>query len=289
MREYVIVTDSSCDLPPALAQDLAIEVVPLTVLQDGKSFRNFLDEREIAIADFYRLLREGKEGSTSAVNVDEFAQIMEPHLQAGRDVLYLGFSSGLSATYQAGTIAAEDLNERYDAKVCTVDTLCASAGQGLIVYLAVQEQRKGKTMEEVRDYVEAIKLKIAHWVTVDDLHHLKRGGRVSPAAAVLGSALNIKPTIYVDDEGKLIPIGKVRGRKNALKKLCDTLVETGVNLAEQTIFISHGDCREDADYLAQLIRNGSPVQDIVISYIGPVIGSHSGPGTVALFFVAAHR
>lgn len=289
MRDYVIITDSSCDLPNDLALELELEIAPLTVLIDGKNFCNYLDEREISTEEFYALLRAGKEGSTSAVNVDQFTQLMEPHLQAGRDVLYLGFSTGLSATYQAGKIAADDLNERYEAKVHTVDTLCASAGQGLMVYLAVQEKRKGKTLAQVRDFVEGKKQNIAHWVTVDDLHHLKRGGRISSAAAVLGSALNIKPTIYVDTEGKLVPLGKVRGRKNALKKLFDTLVETGLDLEKHPVFISHGACREDADYLEKLIREGSPVETIITSYIGPVIGSHSGPGTVALFFVAKHR
>lgn len=290
MREYVILTDSSCDLPSELATSLGLEVVPLTVLLDGKTFRNYLDEREISAADFYAQIKAGKSATTSAVNVDEFTQAMEPFLQAGKDVLYLGFSSGLSATYQASTIAAEDLAAKYpEAKVLTVDTLCASMGQGLIVYLAAQAKKDDKGIEEVRDYVESIRLNLAHYFTVDDLHHLKRGGRISAAAAILGSTLQIKPILHVNDEGRLIPIGKVRGRKQAIKKLAEYLMELGVDLEGQSIFISHGNCLEEAELLASMIREQTPVKEVVLSFVGPVIGTHSGPGTIALFFLGKHR
>lgn len=290
MREYVIMTDSSCDLPSELATSLGLEVVPLTVLLDGNTYRNYLDERELSAAYFYEQIKAGKAATTSAVNVDEFTQAMEPFLQEGKDVLYLGFSSGLSATYQASTIAAEDLAAKYpEAKVLTVDTLCASMGQGLIVYLAAQEKQNGKSIEEVRDYVESIRLNLAHYFTVDDLYHLKRGGRISAAAALLGSTLNIKPILHVNDEGRLIPIGKVRGRKHAIKKLSEYLMELGTDLEGQSIFISHGNCLEEAEQLADIIREQTPVKEVVISYIGPVIGSHSGPGTIALFFLGKHR
>ena len=290
MRDYVIATDSSCDLSQEMADKLEVLVMPLTVMMEGESYHNFLDGREIGFSDFYSRLRRGKQATTSAVNVDEFCKALEVPLKEGKDVLYLGFSSGLSATYHSGTLAAEDLRSDFpEAAILTVDTLAASMGQGLLVYLAVQEKRKGKTIEEVRDYVEGIKLRIAHWFTVDDLNHLKRGGRISAAAALLGSTLNIKPILHVDNEGHLIPVGKVRGRKNSLKSLLDKLMETGVDLAEQPIFISHGDAREDAELLANMIRESFPVKEIVINYIGPVIGAHSGPGTIALFFLAKGR
>lgn len=290
MREYVIITDSSCDLPAELARELEVEALPLTVVLDGQTYQNYLDEREIKTETFYRCLKEGKLGTTSAVNVDQFLQVMEHYLQQGKDILYLGFSSGLSATYQAATIAATDLHLTYpDAKILTVDTLCASLGQGMIVYLAVQEKRSGKTMEEVRDYVEGIKLNLCHWFTVDDLNHLKRGGRISAAAALLGSTLNIKPILHVDNEGHLIPVSKVRGRKNSIKMLLEKMVETGIDLHGQTVFISHGACAEDATLLAEMIRTQMPVKEVIIGYIGPVIGNHSGPGTLALFFLGKQR
>lgn len=229
-------------------------------------------------------------GTTSAVNVEQFVVAMEEHLQAGRDVLYLGFSSGLSGTFNAGAVAAQELSEQYpDAKIYAVDTLCASLGQGLMAALAAEEKRKGKTIDEVRDFVETQKLHLCHWFTVDDLHHLKRGGRVSAATAVLGSALSIKPILHVDHEGHLVAVGKVRGRKNSLRGLLDKIKETIVDPEKQVVYISHGDCEEDARYLGDLIKAELPVKDVLIHTIGPVIGAHSGPGCVALFFVGNHR
>lgn len=290
MRQYVILTDSSCDLPAGLAQDMELSVLPLTVLLDEKTYVNYLDERELSSKHFYAQLRAGKPAVTSAVNVEQFANAMEECLQKGLDVLYLGFSSGLSGTYSAGAVAAQELSEKYpEAKVYAVDTLCASLGQGLMVTLAVQEKRAGKTIEEVRDFVEAQKLHMCHWVTVDDLHHLKRGGRVSAASAVLGSALNIKPIIHVDEEGRLTVVGKVRGRKNSLHYLLDRMKETVTNPQEQLVYISHGDCEEDARYLGDKIKEELHVKDVLLNTIGPVIGAHSGPGTIALFFLGTHR
>lgn len=290
MKDYVIMTDSCCDLPDALAKELSLSVLPLTVMLDGKLYRNYLDEREISSKDVYRQLRAGKGGSTSAVNVEEFTREMDWILHEGKDILYLGFSSGLSATYQAAVIAAGDLREKYpDNQILTVDTLAASMGQGLLVYLAAQEKKRGRSIEEVRDFVEAHKLRLAHCFTVDDLNHLKRGGRISAAAALLGSTFNIKPILRVDDDGHLVPQSKVRGRKQAINKLVEQMAEGGVALEEQSIFISHGDCLEEAEQLAAQIRTRFPVQDIIISYVGPVIGAHSGPGTLALFYLAKHR
>ena len=240
-------TDSSCDLPASMAEDLELTVAPLSVLIDGKSYVNYLDEREITFTKCYSLFREGKIATTSAANVELFTGYMEPLLKAGKDILYLGFSSGLSSTCQAGAMAAKELMEKYpQRKIYTVDTLCASMGQGLLVYLCAQEKAKGKSIEEVRDYAEATKLHLCHWFTVDDLNHLKRGGRVSAVSAALGTVLNIKPVLHVDDEGHLIFMEKVRGRRQSIKRLAEMMEKTGIDLKDQVIFISpwrlHGRC-----------------------------------------------
>ena len=289
MNQYRIMTDSSCDLPASLAAELELTVLPLTVTIDGKSYTNFLDEREITFKDCYAALREGCEAKTAAANVDAFEQAMEPILQAGEDILYLGFSSALSSTYNAGALAAEQLSEKYpDRKILTVDTLSASMGQGLLVYLTVQQKRAGATIEEARDYAEKNKHHLCHWFTVDDLHHLHRGGRVSATSAVLGTVLNIKPGLHMDDEGRLIFMEKVRGRRASIKRMLEKMRETAIEPEKQIVFMSHGDCIEDAEYLASRVREEWNVE-VVINYVGPVIGSHSGPGTLALFFLGTER
>lgn len=290
MSQYIIMTDSSCDLPAGLAAELELEVLPLSVLIDGKSYVNYLDERDITFADCYAALRAGKNATTSAVNVEAFVQAMEPHLQAGEDILYLGFSSALSGTYNAGAVAAQQLAEKYpERKLYAVDTLSASMGQGLLVYLTVQQKRAGATIEQARDYAEAQKLHLCHWFTVDDLNHLHRGGRVSATSAVLGTVLNIKPVLHMDNEGRLIFMEKVRGRRNSIKRMLEKMRETAIEPEKQIVFMSHGDCLEDAEYLAGRIREEWGVKDVIINYVGPVIGAHSGPGTLALFFLGTER
>ena len=290
MSEYILFTDSCCDLPQSLADEMQLAIQPLTVYLDGKAYRNFLDEREISYKDFYEMLPNCKEAKTSAVNQHDFMVAMEPMLQAGKDILYLGFSSGLSGTYSASVMAAEELSAKYpERKIVTVDTLCASLGQGMLVYLAWLQKKAGKTIEEVRDYVESIKLNQCHWFTVNDLFHLKRGGRVSGATALIGSMLGIKPVMHVDNEGHLVATGKVRGRKASIKALVDEMKKLAIKPEEQVIFISHGNCPEEAEAMAETIRNELKVKDIIINSIGPVIGSHSGPGTMALFFLGTER
>ena len=290
MAEYIIMTDSSCDLPAHLAEEMELSVLPLYVDVDGQKYVNYLDEREIAFREIYAKLRTGCPAKTSAVNFNDFLGPMEAALQAGKDILYIGFSSGLSSTYDAGAMAARELAERYpDRKLYTVDSLCASMGQGLMVYLAWKQKQQGKTIDEVRDYVEANKLHLCHWFTIDDLMFLKRGGRISGATALVGSMLGIKPIMHVDNEGHLINVDTARGRKASLKALADKAGELGVDLGKQTVFISHGDCLDDANYLADIMRTRFGVKDVVISYVGPVIGAHSGPGTVALFFLSMER
>lgn len=290
MNDYILLTDSGSDLPADLAERMDLIVLPLTVDVEGKLYRNYLDGREISFKDFYTRLRGGAKVKTSAVNQAQFIEVLEPLLAAGNDVLYLGFDSGISGTYNAGASAIAELAPKYpERKVFAVDTLCASMGQGLIVYLCWKQKQAGKSIEEVRDYCEQTKMSVAHWFTVDDLMHLKRGGRVSAATAIVGSVLNIKPVLHVDDEGHLINMHTARGRKASLRALADHLAQTAIDPAEQTIFISHGDCEQDVEYLCQQLREHTGVKEIVTSFIGPVIGSHAGPGTVALFFLATGR
>lgn len=285
---FVLMTDSSSDLSAKLAEKLEVEVTSLTVSVDGGEY---IPNDKLDIKDFYKQLREGKTATTSALNLDAATEAIEKYAAEGRDVLYLAFSSGLSSTYNTGKLACEELSEKYpERKLMTVDTLCASLGQGLIVYYASKMRDEGKTIEEVRDWVEANKMSVAHWFTVDDLHHLKRGGRVSAATAVVGTMLSIKPVLHVDDAGKLVSVSKARGRKPSIGALCDKLLESASWPAnEQMVFISHGDCEDEANYLADMIRKKFGPIDVVVDYIGPVIGAHAGPGTIALFFMANAR
>ena len=290
MSEYVLITDSSADLSQEMVQELGVTVLPLSFTIQGKTYRNYPDNREMDLPLFYDMLRAGELATTSAVNVAEYTQAVEPILQEGKDVLILAFSSGLSSTYQASVLAAGELREKYpDRKIYTVDTLCASLGQGLLVYLAAQEQRKGKSIEEVRDWAEETKLHLCHQFTVEDLHFLKRGGRISATTAVVGSMLQIKPVLHVDNEGHLINIGKARGRQASLKALVDKMEKTVTEEGRKTVFISHGDCRKDAVTVADMVRERFGTQDIRINFVGPVIGAHSGPGTLALFYLGTER
>lgn len=287
MNDYLIVTDSSCDLTADFAEQLGVKVIKLEFIVEGEDAKenDAIDEKQ-----FYEILRSGKMITTSAVSMDRFIAEVEPMLADGKDVLYLGFSSGLSSTYSAGFVGAQELSEKYpDSKIYTVDTLAASMGQGLLVWYAANMQKEGKSIEEVRDFVEDNKMKLAHWFTVNDLFFLKRGGRVSAATALVGTMLNIKPVMHVDDEGKLIKVTTARGRKTSIDALFEKAKATAIDPAIQTMFISHGDCIEDAEYLANKLKTELSVKDVVISYVGPVIGAHSGPGTLALFFIGTNR
>ena len=287
MSDYIIVTDSSCDLPESTVEELGIKVIKLDFIIEGEEAQN---NDAMDAKSFYRILRTGKMITTSAVSIDRFINEVEPYLEDGKDVLYLGFSSGLSGTYNAGAVGAGELAEKYtDRKIYTVDTLAASMGQGLLVWLAANMKKDGKSIEEVRDYVENNKMSLAHWFTVNDLFFLKRGGRVSAATAILGTALQIKPVMHVDDAGKLVKVSTARGRKASIDALFAKIKDTAVDVSEQAVFISHGDCIEDAKYLAEKIKSELGVKEVIISYVGPVIGAHSGPGTLALFFMATKR
>ena len=290
MPSFVILTDSSADLDQSMVQRLDVQVLPLSFILNQTTYRNYPDNREMAPQDFYGRLRQGEAATTAALNVAEYTEALEPLLQAGHDVLILAFSSGLSTTFNSSSIAVEELREKYpERKLYTVDTLCASLGQGLLVYLAAQERAKGKSIEEVRQWAEDYKLSICHQFTVDDLHFLKRGGRVSAATAVVGTMLQIKPVLHVDNEGHLINIAKARGRHASLKALVDKMEQTAINPADQMVFISHGDCLEDAQAVAEMVKARFGVSQVYLNQIGPVIGAHSGPGTVALFYIGTER
>ena len=290
MADYVIMTDSCCDMTSALAEELELSVLPLSLHMGDAVYRNWLDGREIGFQEFYAKIRSGQLATTSAVSVGEFSAEMRKILSAGKDILCINFSSALSATYQSAAIAAADLQEEFpDRKILVVDSLCASLGQGLLVYLCAQERRKGRSLEEVHTFAEETKGKVCHWFTVDDLNHLKRGGRISAATALFGTMLSIKPVMHVDDGGHLVPVSKARGRKSSLLALVDQMEATAIDPASQTVFISHGDCEGDALFVAGEITRRFGTRDIRLNYVGPVIGNHSGPGTLALFFLGTKR
>lgn len=288
MNEFVLFTDSACDIAPAILKDWNVECISLSLLFDGEDKE--ISNNDITADDFYKRMRAGDTAKTSAINVEGFKTAFEPTLKSGKDVLYLGFSSGLSTTVNSARIAADELKEDYPtASVTVVDTLCASAGQGLLVYLSVKQRDEGKTLAEIAEYAEKAKVGMCHWFTVDDLVYLKRGGRISPTVAFVGGVLGIKPVLHMDDEGHLISMSKARGRKNALKAIVDRFNELAVDKQNGTVFISHGDCIDDANELAGMLKDAFGVTVSIIADIGPVIGAHSGPGTLALFFVGKER
>ena len=247
--------------------------------------------KSITAKDFYDKILAGKEPVTSQVNASEYIELFSEYLDKGLDILHIEFSSGLSGSYNSARIAVEELKETYPKrKIILIDSLCASLGYGLLVNEAIKAKANGKSIDEVAAYIEETKLKVNHWFTVDDLHHLKRGGRVSGAAAIIGTALQIKPVLNVDNEGHLIPREKVRGRKKALNFLVEKMADKIVDPDGQDIFISHSYCAEDAEYVAGLVKERFPgINSMTINFIGPVIGSHTGVGTVALFFIGQDR
>lgn len=289
MREYLIVTDSCCDLNPDQVEELGLIVIPLSVQFGEERFYDRPGDGPDLHA-FYERLYKGESAQTSAPNVDEFKSYFRPILQSGKGILYLAFSSALSATYQNGCIAIEELREEFpEASIFAVDTQCASMGQGLLVDLTVREQRKGKTLEEVRDFAEAAKGRVCHWFTVGNLTQLRRGGRLSPGKAVFGSLLQVKPVLRVDEEGRLVAVSAVKGRKKSIEALLERMEALVEKPEGQRIFISQGDCREETEGLAAMIREKLPVAEVVIGNVGPVIGSHTGKGVIALFFLGKDR
>lgn len=285
--DFQIITDSCCDFPTPMYGQLGLTFVPLTVEFRGNTFD---DKNDDTLKDMYQGLRAGEAAKTSAVNPSRWSQAMEKALAAGKDILVLAFSSGLSTTYQSAVIAAEELKDEYpDRKIQVIDTLCASMGEGLLVWYACKKRDEGLSLDEVAQWVLDNRLHLCHWFTVDDLMYLKRGGRISAATALVGTLLQIKPLLHVDDEGHLINMTKTRGRKAAIDAMVKKAQELGAGYDNSTMFISHGDCLSDAEYLSRQLKEKCGVKDVVISYVGAVIGSHSGPGTLALFFLGSHR
>lgn len=288
MKNYVIITDSGCDIKAETLKEWGIECIDLHFRFEGED-REYL-AREMEIGAFYDKMREGGVAKTMAINPETFANEFEKALSQGKDVIYLGFSSGLSTTFNSSKIAAEDLMEKYpDRRIECVDSLSASAGQGLFVYLVSEKSNSGADFDEVIEYARSIVPNICHWFTVDDLVYLKRGGRVSPAVALVGKVLGIKPVLHVDSEGKLISMSKVRGRKAAITALVDKYGELAKPDYSDTVFISNADCIDDVKELEEMLRSRYNVKVKLITDIGTVIGAHAGPGTLALFFVAKER
>ena len=288
---FAIVTDSSSNLTEEVIDQFDLHILPLTFMVDGEEHHSYLKGQKTDLKQFYTMMREGKVITTSLPNLAESEALMRGLLEQGRDILYLGFSSGLSGTFEATELLMRDLAAEFPERtLLAVDTLAASGGEGLLVWHAVQRARAGAPIGEVRDWVEENKLHLAHWFTVDDLMFLFRGGRVSKTAAWAGTMLNIKPVMHVDDEGHLIPLEKVRGRKKSLNALVDHMEKSAVQpIDQQMVFITHGDCLEEAEYVAEQVKERFGVKEVVINYVDPVIGAHSGPGTMALFFLADKR
>ena len=286
MNEYIIFTDSACDLSPALLQQWNVDSCSLSFVFDGEE--TMYGNNDMSAADFYAQMRSGKLAKTSAVNPEAFAEKFEAHLKQGKDILYLGFSGTLSTTYTSACIAASELMEAYpDRRIITIDTLGASAGVALLIYLTLQQKAKGATIDEAAMFAMNNRMRICQWFTTDTLTYLKRGGRVSATTAVFGNMLDIRPVMHVDTEGGLSNVKKVRGRKASIQALCDRVVQTAAE--DSPIFISHADCEADAQALAHMIFRKTGLETQIVTDVGPVIGAHAGPGTLALFFVGSER
>ena len=288
MSTYKIITDSACDLPKEMLAQLDVTTTSLSVLFKGENRTDTVEDRKIK--EVYDGLRAGETATTSAANPEGWNQAIEPVLKDGFDALVLGFSSGLSTTYQSAVIAAEELKEKYpQRKIIVIDTLCAALGQGLLVWHACRKRGEGLSLEELAAWVEENKFHLCHWFTVNDLMYLKRGGRVSATTAVLGTMLQIKPVLHVDNEGHLINMEKARGRKASMESLVRKLRDLGAGYDNSTVFICHGDCLQEAEQLKAMALQCEGVKEVMVGNLGAVIGSHAGPGTLALFFMGKHR
>lgn len=287
MRDFVITVNSTVDMPKEWLEERNIKVVPLHYTMDGTTYE---DMNGLSAKEFFAKLREGKMSVTSQVNPDEAREALEPLVKEGKDILHLAFTSVLSGTYNSMRLAAEELREDYpEAKIIVVDTLCACMGEGLLAHYAYEMKMAGKTIEETAQWIEDNKLRVGHQVTVDDLHHLHRGGRVSKASAVVGSMVKIKPILIVNDEGKLVVEAKERGRKKSINTIVNMAIERMGEADKEIAFVTHGDCLEEAEYLAELLKEKAGVKEVLINNIGTVIGSHTGPGVLAVFHMGNKR
>ena len=288
---FKLVTDNTADLPLEYLKENNVDYMVLSYILDGVAYGK---EKELDWKEFYAMMRDGKMPTTSQVNPDEAKRFFEESIKENKEILYLAFSSGLSGSYNSGRIAAEEIMEEHsDVKIVVVDSRCASLGEGLLVHKAIKMRDEGKTLEETAQWLNDHIKNLVHVFTVDDLFHLYRGGRVSKTAAVFGTLASIKPKLHVDDDGHLILIGKVRGRKKSLNALVDYMGEK-MGFWEQEnkddyVFISHGDALEDAEYVRDQIKERFGMEHFLINNIGPTIGAHAGPGTIALFFMGESR
>ncbi|MCI6652795.1 MAG: DegV family protein [Ruminococcus sp.] len=282
---YKLFCDSTCDLTDSLAKELDIEIIPMQFCLDDKNYKHYLDEREMSMEDFYKALKNGADAKTAQVQFDTFAEHFEPVLKEGKDIIYICFTSGMSGTYNTCKIAVEELKEKYpERKITVIDSLCASAGEGYLAYLAGKKmQEESPSFDELCKYIEDMKMKIVHWFVVDDLDQLKKGGRIGALSATFGKALQIKPLISVDNEGKLLAVAKIRGNAKVFTTLVDRIKRDGVDLENQTIFVAHAECPEKAEKLKELL---SPlVKEVITVKIGPIIGTHVGQGMCAALCV----
>ena len=290
MSSFSIITDTGCDMPAALAEKLGVTAVPLKIIIGGKTITSTLSKLDVGNQSFYDLLRNGVDIKTASPSIDDFYTYFKKELDRGKDILYVGFSSGLSGSYNVGRIAAEELREKYpERKIFTVDSLCGSMGLSLLIYYCVQKQREGAALEETYRFAESTKLNVCTWIALDDLHHLKKGGRISSSAAVIGSVMNIKPVLKLNNEGKVEMAYKARGKKFAIAKLVEQMSKNYDTENNHIVFINHADCPDDAELLARSVTKNFGITDIVISDIGPVLGTHSGPGAVVLYFIGKER
>lgn len=288
MRKFIITSDINCDLPNDILKKFDIRVMLLHYTLDGIEYAG-VDDR-ITPSEFYDKMRHGSMPKTMQVNPQHAKEIFETCIKEGFDILHIGFSSALSGSLGSAVLAANELKETNpDTNIIVIDSLCASLGQGLLVYKAALMREAGKTLEETAQWTEEHKLELCHYFTVDDLNHLARGGRLTKSAAVFGTILNVKPILHVDNLGRLVPIGKTRGRKHALNELVENMKTHIGDVKNDIVFISHGDCLADAQYVADEVKKEFGIENFVINYVGPTIGAHSGPGTIALFFMGKER
>lgn len=287
MNNFVVSVNSTCDLPKAWLEERNVPVVPLKYTIEDQTY---VDMEGLSSKEFFAKLRDGKMAVTSQVNPDQAREMLEPILKEGKDILHLAFSSGLSGTYNSMRLAAEELSEEYpERKIMILDTKCACMGEGVLLYYVLKKKEEGASLEELYTYADELKEHVGHYVTVDDLNHLYRGGRLSKTSAVLGSMIKIKPIIVVNEEGKLEVVAKERGRKKSMNTIVDMAVERTGDYKNEIVMITHGDCLEEAEYLAGIVREKMGVENILINNIGTVIGGHTGPGVLAVFALADHK
>lgn len=287
MKDFIISTDSTADLPAEYIAEHNLFIHPLYYNIDGEIYGY---EKNLSPEEFYDRMRKGTMPTTMATNPDFITQAFTRQLSEGYDILHIGFSSALSGSYSNASVVARELSESHpDAKIIVLDSLCASMGQGLLVHYALKFKEEGKTIDEIVAWIEENKLHFCHQFTVDDLFHLQRGGRVSKATAIIGTLINVKPVLHVDNEGRLVPLANVRGRKKSLIALVDNMEKQIEGVKNDIVFISHGDCLADAQFVADLVKERFGIQNFVFSILSPTVASHAGPGTVALFFMGNER